>query len=328
MLMLLTLSAPVRAMWASVPLEQLVQESDLIVVGTLRGVTEHTAGDTDYGRGRIEVREVIWGAASPGDSLALEWQNASAVACPRVEHKGNEGREGIWLLTRDGEALNASHPGRFVGLSERRKIETALRRTPVVLRAESYRVKRGEPMRFSVIYRNASDRPRTFPGLAFEGGDIRVSPGTRLAVAVTFCDSEAYGVARLSGRVVRDHALAPVAVPPGEEHRAEVDLRAMLAAEPAEKYSYNVTFTFGGLPPTNELYFYVGEPPAPRPEPVINYSRLFKAPVARRGPAPLTRAGLAALAALLLSPIFYRLRAAHAGAGPARFIRGTQTWQI
>lgn len=326
--LLLCLPATGSAMWARVPLEELVQESDLIVIGTLRDVTEHTTDETDYGVGRIEVREVIWGNASAGDSLALKWDNANGIACTRVEHRHNANVEGIWLLTRVGDAVQANYPGRFVELSERKQVERSLRNSPVVLRADNVWVKPGEPMRFSVVYRNASDTPRDFPGLAFENGSIRLSPGRRLAVTVMSDDGEAHMASRLSGRVLRDASLAPVTVPPRGEYRAELDLREMLAAEPGERDSYDIKLKFDGLPPTNELGFYVDaplslRPTAPTTTPMttptdVGYRRRFFAPYVRRGLAPLTRAGLTALFAMLLFPFFKKLRSALDGAGRAR----------
>ncbi|HEV2860869.1 MAG TPA: hypothetical protein VGX48_07685 [Pyrinomonadaceae bacterium] len=68
---------------------------------------------------------------------------------------------------------------------------------------------------------------------------------------------------------------------------------------------------------------------------VVNYNRKFKAkyyiafgPPARRGPAPIVRAGLTALVFLILFPVFRRLRAALIGARLARVTHGAQTWQI
>jgi hypothetical protein len=342
-LALLALPASARASWASVPVEELVQESDLVVVGTLRDVREHTSGGTDYGEGLIDVREVVWGEAAPGDALLLKWENESANVCPRVEHRWEAGVEGVWLLTREGGVVEANHPQRFVGLAGRGKVEAALRARPVRLRAEHYLVGRGGPMRFWVVYRNASDAPRTFPGLSFDGRDIHVSAGTRPSFGVRVDDNEMNGAARLRGRVVQDRALAPVTVAPRAERRVAVDLREMLAAAPLEKSYYNVSLKFAGLPETNDIYLYVNSAEAaaraePTPAPLIDYSRTFRAPVADNGyeftqgpprSAALTRAALAALAALLLSPFFRRLRSTLSDARLARVLQqGTQRWQI
>ncbi|HEX7956886.1 MAG TPA: hypothetical protein VF508_08095, partial [Pyrinomonadaceae bacterium] len=271
------------------------------------------------------------GGVSPGDSLTLEWHNASAVACPRVEHKYNAGTEGVWLLTRDGQAMNANCPGRFVALSERGKVESALARSPVVLRADSYRVGLGEPMPFAVVYRNVSDAPRTFPGVAFEGGRLRLAPDMRLVVKASLDGEDRVRPARVGGRVVQDRGLAPVAVQPRSEHRVKIDLRALLASEPVEKESFDVTLRLDGRTATNEIGFYVGEPlslrpPPPPPPPVPRGPScvyvLTEPP--REGLAPLTRAVLTALGALFLFPFFHRMRAARL----ARAAHGAQTWQI
>lgn len=331
LLALLCLPATALASWAHVPVETLVQESDVIVVGTLRDVSEYTADETDYGRGRIEVREVIWGRVSPGDSLQLRWSNSTHVVCPRVEHQGNANKEGIWLLTGDGETYRADYPGRFVDKSGRKQVERALANSPVVLRSDKYFVGPGEPMTFSVVYRNVSDSERAFPGLAFEGGDLRVSPGSRLAVTVMFDDGEIHGAAGLSGRVVRDSGLAPVNVPPRGEHRLRLDLREMLTATPGENDSYNVTFKFSGLPRTNELDFSYAAPRLPQPATEmrkfidVSNVRNYRAPVAGLG--PLKRAGLVAFIALLLFPFFQRMRVALGRARLARAAHGAQTWQ-
>lgn len=333
LLLLIGLPASARAMWAYVDVETLVQESDLIVVGTLQDVSEHTADGRDYGQGRIQVREVIWGRVSPGDSLLLKWSNSSAIACPRVEHRYNEGKEGVWLLTSDGEAVAANYPGRFVELSERRKVEAALARSPVVLRAGRFWVGLGEPMPFSVVYRNVSDTPRTFPGVTFEGGRLRLAPGSRIAVKVELDGEEGSRQARLEGRVVRDRGLAPVTVEPRGERRVEIDLRELLANEPVDRESYEITLRLEGQPPTNALDFYVSsetffQSPAARPAapPEEKSVYVFSQP-RREGLAPLMRAGLAALAALFLFPFFYKLRAALSGARLARVAQGAQTWQ-
>ena len=331
--LLLGLPASVRAEWAYVSVEELVQESDVIVVGTLRDVTEYTADNTDYGQGRIEVREVIWGAVSPGDSLTLKWQNASAIACPRVEHRHNADEEGIWLLTRDGDAVNANYPGRFVELSERTKVEAALARSPVVLRGGNYWVKRGSPMGFVVVYRNVSDAARSFPAVAYETGRLRLAPGSRLTVKVS-PGSGGEKPASLEGRVVTEPGLAPVTVAPRSEYSVGIFLHELLRDAPKDGESFEVSLRLAGHPPTNEVSFYIGEPaslrPAPPPpaiEPITSVT-VKLVPVARHGLAPLTRAGLTALVALLLFPIFYRLRAALSAARLARVIHGAQTWQI
>lgn len=332
--LLLCIPATASAMWGIVPLEELVQESDIIVVGTLRDVSEHTDDGIDYGEGRIDVREVIWGNVSKGDSLTLKWQNSSAVACPRVEHGDSAGAEGIWLLTRNGDAVNADYPGRVVDVSQRVKVEAALARSPVVLRADKYWVAPGEPLTFSVVYRNVSDSPRSFPAVEFEHEQLQMPPGSRLSVKSSLDGADEESVtARWLGRSKR---LKPVNVEPRGEHTVEIDLRELLSSGPREGMWFNVKLALAGQPPTNEVDLYYEERPAPKPEKVEvkkfiavtdvrDYHRVYRAPAGWLVPA--MRAALVAFFALLLFPFFYRLRNALGLARLARAAHGAQTWQ-
>src|SRR4029078_9870564 len=119
--------APSYAMWMLIPIEDLVQDSDLIAVCTLSGVSEHTKNGIDYAQGTILIDEVIWGSANGGDSLTLKWQNHSGLVCPRVEHRHRQGTKGIWLLTVEPDGtVRANYPGRFVELRERANVERFL----------------------------------------------------------------------------------------------------------------------------------------------------------------------------------------------------------
>jgi hypothetical protein len=312
LLLLLCLPAAAHASWAHVPLETLVQGSDIVVVGTLVDVSEHTAGQADYGQGHIVVREVIWGQVRPGDALLLKWQNASAVVCPRVEHRGAAGEEGVWLLTAEDGHVEANYPGRFVGLSERRQVERALARFPVVLRGGAYFVEAGDPLAFAVVYRNFSDAPRAFPGVEFAEGQLNLSPGSRLLV-----ESELSGMSRprTSLRLSLARRLAPVTVPARGERRVEVNLRDLLDKQPVSGESLDVRLTLRGLPPTNEVGFYLGRPlfPTPVGAPAAagqpSKAGFFYAPAARRGLPPHRRALLTFVVAFSLYLLLKKYRA-------------------
>lgn len=120
-------------MWALIPLDELVKESDLIVIGTLQSVSEYSKEDTDYGEGMILIEKILSGNVKTingvplkaGDKIQLKWQNLSMIACPRVEHKGSENKKEIWLLTVENDkTVRADYPGRSVpvgNLSEVKK---------------------------------------------------------------------------------------------------------------------------------------------------------------------------------------------------------------
>lgn len=332
LLVLLCLPAAARAMWAMVPLEELVRESDLIVVGTLRDVHESSADGMDYGEGRIDVREVIWGVASAGDVLTLKWQNSSAVACPRVEHDFNANKEGIWLLTREGDVVRANYPGRFVALKERGAILKALRQSTIVLRSGDPWVGGGLPMAFEVVYRNTTNATLSFEGVGYEDGRALLPRGSRLVVKID--GSAEVNPVRLVARYTSGNSVEPFQLAPGEERRFAFDLRVLMASPALKGKIYVVNFTPPGGQSTSEIVFYedvrenFGLAPPPPPTapsaPKINYSRRFVALSAERGLAPLTRAWLTALGAFLLFPFFYKLRVAFA----SRAAHGALKWQI
>ena len=120
---LMLLSTNVFAKWGFIPLEELVEDSDLIVVGTLQTVSEYTKDETDFSEGRILVESIIYGNVKTetnqflkaNDKLYLKWQNLSYIACPRIEHKYVLNQKGIWLLKVDPDgSVRADYPGRFV----------------------------------------------------------------------------------------------------------------------------------------------------------------------------------------------------------------------
>ena len=127
-ILVLLLSVAAVAGWVVMPLESAVKESDIIVIGTLRNVSEESRDGVDYGSGEITVDEVLWGGAEAGQPLTLVWQNSSNVDCPRVEHREHRNIRAIWLLTQkpDGKVA-ADNPGRFVSLEEKEKVLRLLR---------------------------------------------------------------------------------------------------------------------------------------------------------------------------------------------------------
>jgi hypothetical protein len=117
--------------WTTISLESAVKTSDIIVIGTLRNVSEETHDGIDYGTGEITVDEVLRGKARPGEKLVLKWQNESNVMCPRVEHEGDSNKQLIWLLTitRD-QNVAADNPGRVAILEKKQRVIELIRELP------------------------------------------------------------------------------------------------------------------------------------------------------------------------------------------------------
>jgi hypothetical protein len=117
--------------WTTISLESAVKKSDIIVIGTLRNVSEETHDGIDYGTGEITVDEVLRGKARPGEKLVLKWQNESNVMCPRVEHEDDSNKQLIWLLTitRD-QNVAADNPGRVAVLEKKQRVIELIHELP------------------------------------------------------------------------------------------------------------------------------------------------------------------------------------------------------
>lgn len=128
----LILSNTLFATWALIPLDELVADSDLIVIGTLHSAAEDSEG---FGKGYIVVDRVLTKDAKTlddvplkqGDNLKITW--ADNWACAAGMHRARENKEGIYLLEvqKDG-TVTAAYPGRFRSLDDLREIEELERR--------------------------------------------------------------------------------------------------------------------------------------------------------------------------------------------------------
>jgi len=90
-----------------VPLDEAVKNSDLIVVGTLQGISEKSESGTTYGTGEIFVERFIAGnvktakgvTLKSGDRLQLNY--VENFSCVYGSHKRIENEKGGFLLTLD-----------------------------------------------------------------------------------------------------------------------------------------------------------------------------------------------------------------------------------
>jgi hypothetical protein len=118
-----------------IPLDELVKDSDLIVVGTLKSVSEYSYGGEKNGKGRIIVEQVIAGSVKTneglplksGDKLKLVWRED--FACIYGTHKRTENQIGVWFLKveKDGTVISG-HPSRFKSPEELSEIIDALKK--------------------------------------------------------------------------------------------------------------------------------------------------------------------------------------------------------
>lgn len=136
-LLLFSLSASTWAKWALIPLEELVADSDLIVIGTLHSEYEDSEG---LGRGYILVERIITKGVKTldntplrhGDNLKIEW--ADNWACASGMHLRRVGQKGIWLLKVEGDGtVRAGYPGRFLPLEDLGEIERLLKKKQITI---------------------------------------------------------------------------------------------------------------------------------------------------------------------------------------------------
>jgi hypothetical protein len=239
--------APAAGRWASIPTDELIADSDLIVVGALEETTEYTRGDRSFGRGTIVVERVLWGRAREGDRLPLRWSNASTISCPRVEHAGSAGRRIIWLLERGrGGTVRADHPGRVLPLLEQDEVTDLVARSP--LRLPRHRVAQaGSRLVAEFSYRNAGAVPRAFPAVREQQGRIEIGSGLRLRV---LRQDEQRRETALAPRREEVHVVehARVTAAPGEEIPSRIDLTRAFGLSAPGSYRIEV-----GLPGMTKL---------------------------------------------------------------------------
>lgn len=121
--LIIVLALPCDAKWANISTEELVEKSDLIVIGTLDNVRHWSDNGIDYGQGDIKIEQVLWGDPGQHAELRLVWQNESNVMCPRLEHGNWAKKKGIWMLTRGKKGtFLANYPGRYVPLDQEDEI--------------------------------------------------------------------------------------------------------------------------------------------------------------------------------------------------------------
>jgi len=82
------------------PVSERIEDADVIVVGTLRGVSTESRDGYEFEDGLIDVAAVLQGNVSLGSRLPVQWKNEAGIVCPRTGHPNAESRLALWLLHR------------------------------------------------------------------------------------------------------------------------------------------------------------------------------------------------------------------------------------
>ena len=262
LILLLSMHSFSSAEWVMLPLEELVCDSDLIVVGTLSSVSEYSKNGMDYAQGTITVDETIWGAVPPGETLTLKWDNPSNLVCPRVGHLHNLDKKGIWLLTLSSDReVRANHPRRFVELDHKEEVAKILSQKNICVRIDSWSFFSGEPATVSLVLRNPTQGEIQFPGLAYQDGRLYISPDVTLTLHNGFGENSKL-IDRLADRVFVSDDVAPISVGGNQEHKITLDLRRIFDLNAED--GYILRFKVKGFEPGNDCRFYFS--PAMRPD--------------------------------------------------------------
>lgn len=134
-IVLFVLSSQAFSMWAMIELDELVADTDLIIVGTLHSAVENSEYE---GKGYILVDRLVTRTAQTvggrplrqGDNLKIKWLDN--WACAEGMHMGRVNEEGVWLLKveKDG-TVGAAYPGRFRPVSDLAEVDKLLRRQKI-----------------------------------------------------------------------------------------------------------------------------------------------------------------------------------------------------
>ncbi|MCJ8328542.1 MAG: hypothetical protein HRT89_03015 [Lentisphaeria bacterium] len=113
--------------WTNIPLNKIVERSQIIVIGKLINVKTESKNKVDYGEGFISVQTVLKGKLDNKKKLKLIWSHPQGLS-NRIDH-ANKTKLGIWLLQiqKDG-TVRADYPRRYLPIDKRKEIEDLIKK--------------------------------------------------------------------------------------------------------------------------------------------------------------------------------------------------------
>ena len=206
------------------PLVETVQDSDVIVIGTLKDVYEYSYRGIDYGQGAIQVEEVIWGNVIKDQNLTLKWDKHTGAFCGEVGYKSQENKKGIWLLTIDEHgSRRATDYGGFVELEEKDKVIDALIQRPVRLKISKNAILPDEPIEISLIFRNATKQRQLYSRMEYQNGYLLID--SKISLTLIHGREEIKKVTPLASRIIGSDGLPSIIVEPGQEYKVTFNLK-------------------------------------------------------------------------------------------------------
>lgn len=131
--LILLLFCNVFAVLPHLTVEEHIKESDLVVIGTLKSISENEYSGTINGQGNIEIEIVLSKNVKTNedtflksnDKLQMNWRED--FACVYGWHKRTENQKGIWMLKIENDGtVSAFHPGKFISMDELTNVKKIL----------------------------------------------------------------------------------------------------------------------------------------------------------------------------------------------------------
>ncbi|MCE5231487.1 hypothetical protein LLG95_18065 [bacterium] len=171
--------------WVDIPLSQLVDQSDTIVIGRMIdsgeqhpfvnrifdqvGKVAPISHDVTF-EGIIVVDKVLLGRVKSGDHITLKWTWPTYFPV-------KPGQTGIWLLTTNNGHLEANYPWRFRNMSDQPEIVRRIN-APVALTADEFMQDLEKDIHLTLRIRNHTNKPLKIPRLDLSRADVTTT-GTK-----------------------------------------------------------------------------------------------------------------------------------------------------
>jgi len=124
----LVLAVPVLASWADVPLDQVIEDSDIVVVGEITRLGKPAQiNKRQFAIGVITVQATLKGTAVKEVPLAWPDRGADGIAMS-TDLSYRKGQSGVWLLSKDKaqDYYWATYPKDYQPLAKRKEIESLI----------------------------------------------------------------------------------------------------------------------------------------------------------------------------------------------------------
>ena len=125
------LSRPLLSSELLIPIEQLVRESDAIVIATLSNPAraEGPASGTRIWTAALRVHEVLLGDVDPAHPLQIQWLEFEPTDDFNRHYERMRGKKRLWLLIADKNAYySAQESGRCLPVQEKQRVQDLVQR--------------------------------------------------------------------------------------------------------------------------------------------------------------------------------------------------------